>query len=224
MFFQTYSDSRLLDQNYIWSLQYFPLLKNYLPYCSEGKKDLLSKTYHRLLPYFEHQINHLRWTIIHTDITDTNVIVQLNRQTNTYDICGIIDFGVIDYGATIFELAITMAHLLLSINHDQFRALGHIISGYHSVFPITKEEYKGLYTLLVARLVQTLTLCKFVSTVDPDNPFVMSSYENKWDKLKLILSISESDVYAIWDPIVGLSSDNNFYNFLSSPNGNENQS
>ena len=192
-------------------------MKNYLQYCSKDKLDLLSKTYHYLLPYFIHHIDHLRWTIIHTDISNTNVIVHLNQQTNSYNICGIIDFGVIDYGATIFELAIMMAYLLLSIDRDHFRALGHLILGYHSVYPITKEEYKGLYTLLVARLIQTLILCQFVSTIDPDNPFVMHGYDKKWDRLNLMLSLSESDVYAIWDPIVGLSTDNDFYNLLPAP-------
>ncbi|RDD42497.1 Hydroxylysine kinase [Trichoplax sp. H2] len=216
---QAYSDETIKQANNIWSLQNFPACKYYLKYCSDEKRGFLENIFNQICrTYFNKHVKNLRTAIIHADFNHGNIIVKYNNETNNYDINGIIDFGLVNYSYVVFELAVLMAYTLLTVPHDRIRALGHLISGFHSVFPLTEVEYKSIYTLIILRLVQTSILTKYSSNLQPDNEFTMDSYEEKLEILKFLLSIPERDVYAVWDKIVGFSVGEDVYNYLESEN------
>lgn len=61
---------------------------------------------------------------------------------NDYQICGILDFGDIQYSAYIFELAIAMTYAMVLTG--DLRAGGLVLAGYQATRRVLKDEYRLL--------------------------------------------------------------------------------
>ncbi|EDV24401.1 uncharacterized protein TRIADDRAFT_56170 [Trichoplax adhaerens] len=133
-----------------------------------------------------HEVPNLRTAVIHNDLNDDNLLIKLNTHTNSYDIAGVIDFGDVDHTTLIFELAILIIHMMVTCNDNPIELAGHIISSYHSVLPLTKVEYNGLYMVALARLVQVIVLSEYEHKHSPDNDYVMYQYDAFWSLLSII--------------------------------------
>ncbi|RDD42493.1 Hydroxylysine kinase [Trichoplax sp. H2] len=154
-----------------------------------------------------HEVPNLRTAVIHNDLNDDNLLIKLNTHTNSYDIAGVIDFGDVDHTTLIFELAILIIHMMVTCNDNPIELAGHIISSYHSVLPLTKVEYNGLYMVALARLVQVIVLSEYEHKHSPDNDYVMYQYDAFWSLLRLLWSTSEESVYQTWNKIINCNFD-----------------
>ena len=85
---------------------------------------------------------------------------------------------------------------------DPIQVAGHIIASYHSVLPLTKSEYYGLYKAALARLFQVIVLSEYEHYCSPDNDYVMFHYDEYWSLLRLLWLTSEESVYRTLDRIV----------------------
>ena len=121
---------------------------------------------------------------------------------NDYTVSGIIDYNDIDYDCLIFELGISVAYLLLTVDDNLIQAAGKLIAGYHSVLPITEMEYKGLPTIIMARLFQSIVIANHQYFKDSGNEYIMTKYDKKWEVLKLFLSTPLDEIFAVWNKII----------------------
>lgn len=96
------------------------------------------------------QLNKLGKGIIHGDFNENNIIVSKANNTNEYRVTGMIDFGDTSYSPYIFELAITIAYMILQ--SDDLETAGYIIAGYEMIRPITSRERKVLKVVLQLQL------------------------------------------------------------------------
>lgn len=89
-------------------------------------------------------------------------------------ITGLIDFGEMQFGCQINDLAITLAYGLLG-ESDIKMASKAIISGYEKEFPIEDKERRILYYLMAMRLVTNIIMTSLAAKQQPDNEYILIS-------------------------------------------------
>lgn len=93
--------------------------------------------------------------MVHNDLNDNNVLVGVRNGHQR--VIGILDFNDALYTIRVAEPAIASAYAMLRKN-DPLAAMGLVITGYHSVTPLTDDELTVAYPLAAARLaMQALT-------------------------------------------------------------------
>lgn len=102
-----------------------------------------------LLPY----VKYLRQSIYHGDLSDLNIIVNDELET---EIVGILDFGDCKQSCTIFEIAIAIAYFMLE-QDNPLDILIAMIQGYHKEFALKSNEIDILYVAIMSRLLQSVT-------------------------------------------------------------------
>lgn len=116
-------------------------------------------------------IRYFRKSVIHNDPNEQNLLVAVDAPTK---ISGLIDFGDINYGATVNDLAITLAYNLLGEEDTKSAAL-KIIQGYVQEFPLEADELEVLFDLVAMRLVQSLIMTSNRAKEVPDNAYILVS-------------------------------------------------
>jgi len=155
------------------------------------QKHIISATDRKLVAHFflqwdQHvfpKMSQLRKSIIHNDANDWNVLV------NNGEVTGIIDFGDAAHTAVIFELAITITYALFG-KEDPVKSSLPIIAGFHSEFPILKEELDLLYYLIAGRLCMGVCTTANEKKIQPDNKYILISEAPAWALLKKWVTIS----------------------------------
>lgn len=178
-------------------------MKSLIQYCKESDKPTLESVYSRLSPYFsDNNLKRFRHSTINADINQSNVLIRFNEEINDYTVTGVIDYSDVDYDCLIFELGISVAYLLLIIDREVIQAAGQLVAGYHSILPITEMEYKGLPTIIAARLFQSIVIANYQYSLYPGNEYIMSRYSKKWELLNLFLSTPPDEIFTVWNKII----------------------
>lgn len=112
-------------------------------------------------------LSRFRQSIIHNDANEYNFIVQNNHPS-------IIDFGDMVHTATIFELAIAIAYLILD-KDDPIHSAIQVIKGYHSIIPLTEYEVDNLLILAATRLCVSVSMSSYHIRQEPDNKYLLIS-------------------------------------------------
>ncbi|MFW9769327.1 MAG: aminotransferase class III-fold pyridoxal phosphate-dependent enzyme [Candidatus Thorarchaeota archaeon] len=129
----------------------------------------------------------LRKSIIHNDTNDDNVVID-NPHDDDGRIFGILDFGDMVYSHTINELAIAISYAMLD-KDDPIGTAQKIISGYHSVFPITEQEIELLFPLACTRLATSVSVSAYQKTLEPDNEYLIISEARAWELLTRLAEV-----------------------------------
>ena len=87
------------------------------------------------------------------------------------------------------------------MDKDPIDAAGYLIAGFDNVFPLTQTEYTGIFTSVLARLFQSITVVDYHISCFPENEYLRDSYDQKLKIFKLLSTIPESNVYKIWDEV-----------------------
>lgn len=128
------------------------------------------------------RLSELVHTVIHNDGNDYNLLVS-KAQNGDPRLAGLIDFGDVLYTATIAELAISCAYLMLDREHPLEDAT-HIIRGYHLVRPLTRTEQELLPDLIIGRLCTSALFSAHGRCTNPDNTYLQVSEEPMWRLLE----------------------------------------
>jgi len=148
----------------LWKLDNVLACKAYL-----GDRD----QFERLYAYYEKNIlprlPGLRKAVIHSDANEQNFLIDPREPTK---ISALIDFGEMQYGSQINDLAITLAYGLLGENNVAM-ASAKIIEGYDREFKIEAREREILFYLMAMRLVTTITMSCHNAKLQPDNKYLL---------------------------------------------------
>ncbi len=123
----------------------------------------------------------LRTSVIHNDGNDYNIIIDKahNPQERRF---GIIDFGDMVASHTVFELAVATAYAIMD-KPDPITAAARVISGFHSVFPLTEQEIELLFYLICTRLTMSVSICAYQQKLEPENEYLRISEQSAWTLL-----------------------------------------
>lgn len=172
-------ESRKLD----WDLYYIQKARPRTQYIEDPSNRKLAE--HFFLQWDQHVypvIEQLRKSIIHNDGNDWNVLIREG------EVKGIIDFGDAVYTPLVFELGITIAYALFD-KETPLEWASYIIQGYHSTYPLLKEELDLLYYVVAGRLITSLTNSSYDKTLQPDNEYITISQQYVLRLLKQWIAI-----------------------------------
>jgi len=129
----------------------------------------------------------IRKGVIHNDGNDYNVLVDRPDRWQ-HQVTGVIDYGDMVYSHRINDLAIACAYAMMD-KQDPLAAAGHIVAGYHQVYPLTEIEVSILFDLICMRLCMSLCHAAHQSQLAPDNEYLKISQKPAWELLKQLSSI-----------------------------------
>jgi Ser/Thr protein kinase RdoA (MazF antagonist) len=156
----------------LWKLDNVIACKAYLPdVIDEDTRDRINRLYEEYEKSIRPVLKNLRKAILHGDANEQNLLI-LPGQPNK--IAGLIDFGEIQYGTQINDLAIAVAYSLLGEDDIQMAA-NNIIEGYTKKFPLEEAEIDILYYLMAMRLVTSITMTSHSAKQHPDNKYILIS-------------------------------------------------
>ena len=131
--------------------------------------------------------NSLRFSVIHNDANDYNVLVRGEEPRQHY-VSAILDYGDVVHTATVGNLAIALAYVMLGTSNPIGAAVP-VIEAYHASFPLTEGEVEVLYNLAVTRLCCSVCFAAKQTREAPDNEYLNISNAPAWSLLEQLQEI-----------------------------------
>ncbi|SKB80209.1 hydroxylysine kinase /5-phosphonooxy-L-lysine phospho-lyase apoenzyme [Salegentibacter holothuriorum] len=175
---KNFEDTYPLQRKFHWDISQTSWTKEYQHLFDSEKKKYI-KYFYDGFESIENQLAKCRKSIVHNDINDRNIIVQLNSEK----VIGLIDFGDATYTATINDLAVCITYAMME-KKQVLEAAIEVIKGYHASFPLKKEELEILYWLVGARLIISLTKAQLNAQNEPENEYHQISAAGGWELIK----------------------------------------
>jgi 4-aminobutyrate aminotransferase-like enzyme/Ser/Thr protein kinase RdoA (MazF antagonist) len=124
----------------------------------------------------------LRFSVIHNDANDYNVLIRESGPSGPR-VTSVLDFGDVVYSATVCNLAVALAYVMLD-KPDPIGAAARVVAAYHETYPLTEAEIEVLYTLAVTRLCFSVCLAAKQTRDAPDNEYLNISNVPAWELLE----------------------------------------
>ena len=125
-------------------------------------------------------------SIIHGDANDENVLVKNGH------IVGLLDFGDCLFNPTVCELAIGLTYAMM---HDEspLSAGAEIVAGYQEAFPRSTIELRMLFSLVMARLCNSVIVAAVRRSAAPEHPTWFATESNAWQLFDRFSSYDPDD-------------------------------
>ncbi|XP_070765173.1 hydroxylysine kinase [Enoplosus armatus] len=190
--------SALQREKFIWSLSNVPLLEAYITLLDgDPLQEVVKSVIHQYKATVVPKRSNFRKCINHGDFNDLNVLVQPD-ESGGHRISGIIDFGDVNSGYYIHELAIAIMYMM--IEHPKpIEVGGPVLAGWESVFPLNEAERGCLYVLVLSRFCQSLVLARHSVTLHPENAeYLMISSKKGVHILCQLWELGKEQVEKVW--------------------------
>ena len=129
----------------------------------------------------------LRFSIIHNDANDYNVLVCGSGQS-ARRVTAILDYGDVVRSATVCNLSVALAYVMLD-KTDPIGAAARVVAAYQEIYPLTELEIDVLYTLAVTRLCCSVCYAARQTRDVPDNEYLNISNAPAWALLETLSTI-----------------------------------
>lgn len=150
----------------MWDMKRAGGLRELLPCIEDASlNQLIGGVLDRFDGHVQPMLNRLRTQVIYNDLNPGNVLL---NKTNPQAISGIIDFGDLVKSPLVIDLAIAAAYEL-SEGDDPLAGALPLIAGYHAVCPLQQLEMKLLIDLIRTRLITSLLINTYRTTLFPEN-------------------------------------------------------
>ena len=160
-----------------WNIVNFDKNKKLLEYIEDKKdRDILNQTFDDFENIVKPAIASLRFSIIHNDANDFNVLTKDGKIT------GIIDFGDLAYAPLIDELAVAIAYAGFGKKNPQKWA-NIIIESYNKIIQLQQNELDVLYYMITCRLATTIVNAAYSRVANPENKYASTSEKDAWETL-----------------------------------------
>jgi Ser/Thr protein kinase RdoA (MazF antagonist) len=133
----------------------------------------------------------LRHSVIHGDANDYNVIVAAGSMV------GLLDFGDMVYSATVCELAIALAYIMLG-EDEPLDVAAQVTRAYERHYPLREAERAALYPLVLSRLGMSVCYSAHNRARNPTDPYQVVSEAAAWDLLEKLDAGPTGDANGIW--------------------------
>ncbi|XP_068599779.1 hydroxylysine kinase-like [Brachionichthys hirsutus] len=190
--------SVLQRENFIWSLSNTPLLEAYI-YVLDGNP--LQKVVKSVIHQYKTSVipnrSNFRNCINHGDLNDLNILVQ-PHESGGHSISGILDFGDMNSGYFVYELAITIMYMMLE-HQTPIEVGGLVLAGWESVFPLNESEKDCLYVLVLSRFCQSFVVAHYNVSQNPENEeYLMVTAKTAAHVFQQLLDHGKEKVEKVW--------------------------
>ncbi|XP_788471.1 hydroxylysine kinase [Strongylocentrotus purpuratus] len=203
------------SQNYTWSLNYTPRLRNHLQVL---KEDSQRRVIGEILSAFQENVikkkDNLTKGMIHGDFNDYNILVRekpsssLSNGTvcpgDDKDVVGVLDFDDIMYSCIVYDVAIAIMYIMQCTNleRDPLESGGIMLAGFLSRHALTDDEWAALYYCVAARFAQSLVLGLYTHSLQPQNNYLLSTQKVGWQVLFDLWGQEVNDLYGQWRKLI----------------------
>lgn len=150
----------------LWDMKRADYLTDLIDHIEEADlRRLIDQTLAKFIAEVKPVLDTLRTQVIHNDMNPGNVLTDKGRPVH---ITGIIDFGDMTRSPLIIDLAVAAAYQL-SDGDDPLAGALPMIAGYHAVEPLLDKEMELLTDLIRTRLITSLLIGSYRSTLFPEN-------------------------------------------------------
>ena len=147
----------------------------------------------------------LRSGIAHGDANDQNVLVTVIHPSVADEFfapgqkpvapkatpCGILDFGDIVHTWRVNEIAVAAAYFALGAE-DPVANVAELVTGFERNFPLTHTERRVLPTLVMCRLVCSVSLGAYSASLDPANEaYLLLTQKPGWAALRRMRDVGD---------------------------------
>jgi Ser/Thr protein kinase RdoA (MazF antagonist) len=133
----------------------------------------------------------LRHSVIHGDANDYNVIVGAGSMV------GLLDFGDMVYSATVCELAIALAYIMLG-EDEPLDVAAQVTRAYQRHYPLREAERQALYPLVLSRLAMSVCYSAHNRARNPTDPYQVVSEAAAWNLLETLDARPRHEVNGTW--------------------------
>jgi Ser/Thr protein kinase RdoA (MazF antagonist) len=128
----------------------------------------------------------LRHGVIHGDANDYNIIAGAGRMI------GLLDFGDMVHTATVCDLAIALAYVMLG-EREPLLVATQVIRAYQRCHPLTAAEQRALYPLILSRLAMSVCYSAHNKARNPDDPYQIVTEAAAWDLLDKLAPVAAEE-------------------------------
>ncbi|XP_042337071.1 hydroxylysine kinase-like [Plectropomus leopardus] len=187
----------LQRETFIWSLSNVPLLEAYIHVLDgDPLQEVVKSVIHEYKASVVPKRSNFRECINHGDFSDLNVLVQ--PEGDGHKISGILDFGDMNSGYYIYELAITIMYMMTE-HPKPIEVGGPVLAGWESVLPLNEAEKDCLYVLVLSRFCQSLVLARHSVTLNPENKeYLMTTSRKGVHTLRQLWKLGQEQVEKVW--------------------------
>lgn len=169
-------------RSFYWDIRNAGMARELVWRLPEARRPLVER-------FFDHWAkidwSHLRFSVIHNDANDYNILVSKPAEGR---VTAILDYGDVVYSATVCELAVALAYVMLD-KPDPIGAAAQVVATYNETYPLTEPEIDALYTLAVTRLCCSVCYAAKQTREAPDNEYLNISNAPAWTLLERLAMI-----------------------------------
>ena len=169
-------------RSFYWDLRNAGMARESIGLLPESRRPLLERFF---TEWEKIDWSSLRFSVIHNDANDYNVLVS---EAPEQRVTAILDYGDLVHTATVCELAVALAYVMLD-KRDPIGVAAQVVTAYHETYPLTESEIDALYTLAVTRLCCSVCFAARQTRAAPDNEYLSISNTPVWALLEKLASI-----------------------------------
>jgi 4-aminobutyrate aminotransferase-like enzyme/Ser/Thr protein kinase RdoA (MazF antagonist) len=169
------------DRSFYWDLRNAAIARESIGLLPEARRPLVERFFDE---WDKIDWGRLRFGVIHNDANDYNILVNEAEQRVT----AILDYGDVVYSATVCNLAVALAYVMLD-KRDPMGAAAQVVAAYHETYPLTEPEIDALYTLAVTRLCCSVCYAARQTRDAPDNEYLNISNTPAWALLDRLSTV-----------------------------------
>ncbi|NXV78080.1 HYKK kinase, partial [Atlantisia rogersi] len=187
---------------FIWNLANVPLLDQYIYALGQNKyREVVEQVIEQFKEKVIPKLSSFRACINHGDLNDHNILVDTSSASPAgpqYRLSGILDFSDMSYGYYVFEVAIAIMYMMIE-SPDPLQVGGHVLAGFESVLPLTREERAALFLLVSGRFSQSLVLAAHTALLYPENKaYLTITARTGWRHLTAMFEVGQDTVEKTW--------------------------
>ncbi|KAL6108075.1 hykk [Pungitius sinensis] len=182
----------------IWSLSNLLQLEAYVNILEgDPLEEIVKSVIHQYKTSVMPRRSKFRKCINHGDFNDLNVLVQLD-ESDGHRISGILDFGDMNSGYYVHELAIAIMYMMTE-HPEPVEVGGPVLAGWESVLPLDETEKDCLYVLVLSRFCQSLVMARHSVKMHPENAdYLMISSRRGVHILRQLWELGKEQVEKVW--------------------------
>jgi 4-aminobutyrate aminotransferase-like enzyme/Ser/Thr protein kinase RdoA (MazF antagonist) len=169
-------------RSFYWDLRYASVARESIGLLPESRRILVARFF---AEWEKINWSRLRFSVIHNDANDYNILISEPPEQR---VTAILDYGDVVHTATVCELAIALAYVMLD-QHDPIGAAAQVVTAYHNTYWLTEPEVDALYTLAVTRLCCSVCFAARQTRDDPDNEYLSISNTPAWALLEQLSTV-----------------------------------
>ncbi len=174
-----------------WDTRFaFDVIDALLPHVADrDERALIQEASQQARLVLDPLIPSLRTQVVHADVTDVNVVAQLDGAGRPMP-TGLIDFGDMSRTWIASDVATAIVGLVF---HDLERPLQlatELVRGYHDTLPLTPEEIDAVWPLVLARAAVCQVSSEQQVELDPHSDYARMSLEMDRANLHAVASVS----------------------------------